>query len=331
MGSVRHSVKVHCVWTRNLDVPCSAGRLKIARNIRSSLNGSRHPPVHHVMDTVLERWRPLDLARAATDGVRHRLPLQTWLFNTTENRRLAETIPASTDAVYLDGIRTVRILERLRQRLPKARLVIDFDDLMSRRTEAPMAASEGLSPGYLTEMLPRWSRRLAPTAGTGLRYERHALRRWEMRPCELADDVVLLSPVEAEMLQSRLLPTARATARVVPPPETIVREPQTLRAPLRFVFIGMDTLTQNRLAIDYLLDLWRRLSPIIPLHIFGKMRRQQRAPRNVMFRGYAGDLAEVYDQHSVLLSPVLLRGSIKTKVLEAFAWGTTGQGQRRYL
>jgi len=274
------------------------------------------------MNTVLDRKSPIEISRAVLNGIRQRLPVQSWLFDTASNRELAEAIPDDTDVVYLDGIRTIHILEKLRERLPGARLVVDFDDLMSRRTEALMEVGEGLSAGYLTEMMPRWGRRLAQTSGTGLRYERGALRRWEMRVCELADEVVLLSPVEAEILNSRLPRSARATIRVVPPPQDTVRGPQTLKAPLRFVFIGMDTLTQNRLAIEYLLEVWKKLSPATPLHIFGQMSREWPKVPNVFFRGYAADLTEVYDQHSILLSPVLLRGGIKTKVLEAFAWGT---------
>lgn len=315
-------MKIHCVWTRNLDVPYSAGRLKIARSIRTSLNDSEHRPVHHVLNTVLDRRSAVEISQAVWNGARQRLPLQSWLFDTASNRKVAEAIPADTDVVYLDGIRTIQILERLRQRLPSARLVVDFDDLMSRRTEALMEVGEGLSAGYLTDMMPRWSRRWAQTSSTGLRYERGALRRWETRVCELADEVVLLSPVEAEILNSRLPPSTRATIRVVPPPQDAIRGPQTLKTPLRFIFIGMDTLTQNRLAIEYLLELWRKLSPETPLHIFGRMSREWPTVSNVIFRGYAASLTEVYDQHSVLLSPVLLRGGIKTKVLEAFAWGT---------
>lgn len=313
---------IHCIWTRNLDVPYSAGRLKIARSIRASLNSAARPPVHHLLTTLLDRKDLLEISQAVWNGLRHRLPVQSWLFDTSANRKLVERIPTDTAVVYLDGIRTIHVLERLRSRLPRTRLIVDFDDLMSRRMDALMDAGEGLSAGYLSDRVPQWGQRLAQTSNTGLRYERGALRRWEIRVCELADEVVLLSPVEAEMLNGRLPRSARATIRVVPPPQDTIRGPQTLVAPLRFVFIGMDTLTQNRLAIEYLLDLWQRLSPPTPLHIFGRMSHDWPATPNVFFRGYAGSLDEVYDQHSVLLSPSLLRGGIKTKVLEAFAWGT---------
>ena len=92
--------------------------------------------------------------------------------------------------------------------------------------------------------------------------------------------------------------------------------------PARFVFIGMDTLTQNRLTIEYLLDTWARTPPPLPLHIYGKMSRRWPQPPNVFFHGYVETLAEVYDGRSILLTPSFVGGGVKTKVLEAFAWGT---------
>jgi glycosyltransferase involved in cell wall biosynthesis len=203
--------------------------------------------------------------------------------------------------------------------LPRARLIVDLDDLMSRRTEELLKLGEGFSAGYLSDKMPRWSRSLG---GPGLRYERKALRHWETRLCELADELILLSPVEAGMLETRAAGPRRANIRAVPPPQDMIRGPLAIERPLRFVFIGTDALTQNRLTISYLLDLWWRLAPRTPLHIYGRMTRRWQAPPNVRFHGYVDSLADVYDAHSILLSPALLRGGVKTKVLEAFAWGT---------
>lgn len=311
-------MKIHCVWTRNLDAPDLAGRIKVARRIRDTLDRWGRP-THHLMNTVLDNKRLPEIAQAAWNGGRHRLPMQCWLFDTEHNRKIAESIPRDADVVYLDGIRTVHVLRRLRQRLPHARLVVDLDDLMSRRTDELLAAGEGFAGGYLAEKMPRWGRSLG---GPGLQYERRALRRWETRLCELADELVLLSPVEARILNSRVTGSRRARISAVPPPQETLSGPRTIKPPLRFVFIGTDALTQNRLTIKCLLELWRRLMPKVSLHVYGRMANAWSAPPNVFFHGYAKNLADVYDPHSVLLSPALLRGGVKTKVLEAFAWGT---------
>ncbi len=317
------SLKIHCIWTRDLDVPYSAGRLKVARRIRAALNASEHEISHHVLATVMDTRRVGDWLRAVLSGIGLGLPLQCWLFDTEDNRRIADSIPGDADVVYFDGIRTIRLLQRLRRRLPQARLIIDLDDLMSRRTDILLQAGEGFSPGYLTEKFPRWlARVLKRTAGLVLRYERAGLRRWEDRACALADEVVLLSPFEASLLRDRLKGPPRAAIRAIPPPEQVIRLPQTMSAPARYVFIGMDTLTQNRLTIEYLLDLWTRAPPPLPLHIYGKMSRRWPQPANVFFHGYVETLAEVYDGRSILFTPSFVGGGVKTKVIEAFAWGT---------
>jgi hypothetical protein len=311
-------MNVHCIWTRDLDAPFAAGRVRIARRIREVFDQWARP-THHVMDTVLDRKRLGDLGRAAWNGTRRGLPMQCWLFDTERNRRIAESIPADTDVVYLDGIRTIDIVRRLRQRLPNVRVVVDLDDLMSRRMEELLAVGEGFSGGYLADRMPPWARSLG---GPGLLYERNALRRWERRLCDLADELILLSPVEASILRARVPAPRRASIRAVPPAEEPVNGAHALRLPLRYVFIGTDALTQNRLTLQYLLDLWRRMAPSAPLHIYGRMVRSWPAVPNVFFRGHVQDLADVYDAHSILVSPAFLRGGIKTKVLEAFAWGT---------
>jgi glycosyltransferase involved in cell wall biosynthesis len=91
--------------------------------------------------------------------------------------------------------------------------------------------------------------------------------------------------------------------------------------PARFVFVGSDALTQNRLTIDYLVELWRRYAIATPLVLYGQHARALVLPPGVEAAGYAGQIAEIYDGRSVLLTPSRIGGGIKTKVLEAFAYG----------
>jgi glycosyltransferase involved in cell wall biosynthesis len=104
-------------------------------------------------------------------------------------------------------------------------------------------------------------------------------------------------------------------------PRGAISPPVPLKGPVRFVFIGSDALTQNRLTIDYLLDLWRRHAIAAPLVFFGLQSRTLDLPANVSVAGYVDSIAQVYDGHSVLLTPSMIGGGVKTKVLEAFAHG----------
>ncbi|KMZ12659.1 hypothetical protein BHUM_03583 [Candidatus Burkholderia humilis] len=78
---------------------------------------------------------------------------------------------------------------------------------------------------------------------------------------------------------------------------------------------------QNRLSIEYLLDLWQRAAPDVELVIYGHMIGHYEAVSNVSFAGFAPSHADVYTPQSVALCPAFLAGGIKSKVMEVIAYG----------
>ena len=62
---------------------------------------------------------------------------------------------AACDVVYADGIRALPWLRRLRQARPDIEIVLDFDDLMSRRCDELIENRLPLSLGYLERAMPR--------------------------------------------------------------------------------------------------------------------------------------------------------------------------------
>jgi glycosyltransferase involved in cell wall biosynthesis len=194
---------------------------------------------------------------------------------------------------------------------------------MSRRMDLLLRAGETLSPGYLTRRLPPLLRRLVMAKTFGrviVGYERLTLRRIEQRICELADAVVLVSAADAQALAAAT-PGRSAQIVTIPPPSPQASGRHPFTAPARFVFVGSDALTQNRMTIDYLVELWRRHPIQTPLVLYGQHARALTLPPRVEAAGYAEQIADIYDGRSVLLSPSRLGGGVKTKVLEAFAYG----------
>lgn len=318
------------VWTRNLDGEPMAGRLRVAHAIRQALApcaelmSFRLPSM--VTDRSLRRILGALLALLGSWLRGQPLPIQCAIFASGRDlRAMSHAIPEDVEAVYLDGIRCYSLLRLLRRKRPNQRIVVDFDDLMSRRMELLLAAGEPLSPGYMTQRLPPVLRRLATSSVVGrtiVLYEYLTLKALERRVLTLADTIVLLSSEDAAALDAirALTPGARAEIATVPPSVDLA-DSKPLSLPLRFIFVGTDALTQNRLTIDYLLDLWRRRDLTAPLAIFGHQVRGLPLPPNVTTPGYVNSLDEIYDGHSVMLTPSFLRGGIKTKVLEAFSFG----------
>jgi len=322
--------KIAMVSTRELDGQAMAGRLHVAHAIRAVL-GENADLTSLVLPDVLTRptlARLISTALAWLGALASgsALPLQCALFaNGRDHRDLLDAIPGDVEAIYLDGVRSYAFLRKLRRARPDVHIVVDFDDLMSRRMALLLQTHQSLSPGYLTKRLPAFLQRLMVSPGVGgmvVRFERGALTAVERRVADLADVIVLLSSEDARVFAAQLTEPARAAVEVIPPPGPKVGAITPLTMPTRFVFIGTDALTQNRLTIEYLTDLWRRRSIATPLVLVGLRASTAPLPPGVASTGYVDSIADIYDGHSVLLTPALIGGGVKTKVFEAFAHGS---------
>jgi hypothetical protein len=331
VGADASRPRLALVWTRNLDGEPMAGRLRVSHAIRAALTASaevtslRLPSM--VTDRTVRRILGATLSLAGSWLRGQPLPLQCAIFALRPDLLdIGRAIPDDVETIYLDGIRCYELLRLLRRERPNQRIVVDFDDLMSRRMTLLLAAGQPLSPGYMSQRLPPLLRRLATSGFVGraiVRYECATLKAIERRALTLADTIVLLSSEDAAVLEGVRAATPGARAAIVTvPPAVALADARPVSSPLRFVFVGTDTLTQNRLTIDYLLDLWRRGRIAAPLTIFGHQTRGVPLPPGVTTPGYVSSLEAIHDGHSVMLTPSFLRGGIKTKVLEALSFGT---------
>lgn len=316
---------VQMIWTRPIDGVPMAGRLRVAHAVREAVREAAEVREHIMAPAIRAGARAVlgagwAWARSLVRGPL--LPLQCLLYaDGREVRRALAAIDPQASVVYLDGVRTFALLRVLRRRHPGVRIVVDLDDLMSRRMALLRASRLPLSPGYLTNALPpvlvRWL-----TGGLSqwvLRYEAATLPKVEAAITELADEMVLLSSADLAQLPG----AGPAERHAILPGVALTNHGGALKpGPIRFIFAGTDALTQNRLTIDYLIELWRRHRPAAELVLIGRLQRNLSLPPGVRALGYIADIADAYDGHSVLLTPSFLRGGVKTKVLEAFAHGT---------
>jgi glycosyltransferase involved in cell wall biosynthesis len=336
-GSGRTISRILAVWTRDLDAAERFGRVNVARQVRVALR-EIGPVMERRLTNAFEDKDSIGSVLSAVMALfgsllrGSPLPLQCALFAAAARRSdfLADALQA--DVVYLDGVRTILLLRRLRRFSKRLRIVVDLDDLMSRRYEQLSRQGLPLSLGYLGRMVPRAVSRLAVTkwvARLVLSYECLALRHVERDILRLADSVVLLNRVEGTILQaSKRSDIGSTEARVVAIPPIAERADEFAKSIFgpspsdwRAVFVGSDILVQNRLTIAYLLDLWRTFRIETELHIYGRQEGSWPIVPNVTFVGYVPDIRQAYRPGSVMVYPCLLAGGIKTKVLEAFAHG----------
>lgn len=325
----RDRPKVALVLTRSIADDSGVGRVNVLREIRKAFNED-FAVTELRLHSLVETRRIRDLftagARLLLGWLTGRpVPLQTLLYSGAgEIGTLLDTLAAGGfDAVYLDTVRCQLLMRKIRRRLPTARLVIDMDDLMSRRMEQLAVKRLPLSLGFLRHLFPKPLQWAAQSRVSGLiaRYEAAALSTAELEIARSADAVVLVSSAERDMLRRRVAADVRQKVHSVTPPAESCHNVPALSGPFRFTFIGSDRLVQNRLAIDFLLRLWAELKPAAGLHIYGRQERPPSQQNNVTWHGFVEDVAEAYTSGSILLLPCLLPGGIKTKVIEAWAFG----------
>src|SRR5258706_2861402 len=146
------TLKIAAVWSR--DHTGAVGRSRTVRSIRQAMV-KLGPVEEHVLSTVLEARSLAPVLRAGLWAAgslftRQPLSLQALLFaDPARNRSLADALArANPDVVYLDGVRTYPLFQALDRRRAVGRIVVDFDDLMSRRM-AEFAGSGVVPLGYV--------------------------------------------------------------------------------------------------------------------------------------------------------------------------------------
>lgn len=325
-------LRVLMVTTREIPPQAESGRERTMVFIRDALGSCGEVRIFHLR-SVLEQKSIRRLTAVVFSAVssllRGRLlPLQALLFENPQAVRAIKEIVTDwqPDCLYLDGVRSGVHAESLRRAFPTLRIVCDFDDLMSRRMEILAEAGQPISAGYLKKSVPVWVQTHILNGFVArwvLAFERRALSQLEARILKVCQQVVLVSDVDAQHLLQRL---PHAPVTVIPPSTQVRRAFKGLLRIERFIFIGTDTLLQNRLTIECLHALWQRLAPATELHIFGKQAGSYQAVPGVVFRGFIDDLAAAYGEHCVLLAPSFIAGGVKTKVLEAMSYGVVPVG-----
>ena len=322
--------RVLMVMTRNIPMEISNGRERTLSFIRDAIGADTELREFKIRSIFEDGglFTKLGAVLRVGRGLLYGTPcsLQVAMFShSRKGKELLDVIDAfKPDVVYLDGIRLVDYATLVRRKVPECRIITDFDDLMSRRANILREADFPLSAGYLAKSIPGPFVRIVNSKifrHALLRYEEFALKRQELEAVESSNAVTLVSMADAVSLKKSLTGAETEKAHIIAPPVNALKPVCRPSNPLRFVFIGSDSQLQNRLAIEYLVKLWKRLSPLTPLVIFGRMVHRYDPVPNVVFAGFAKTQADVYTNCSIALCPAFLRGGIKSKVLEAISYG----------
>ena len=332
--------RVFAIWTRDENASAATGRGRIAKAIHDLVDRDfvhEHRRLRHLLNVGpgSQLWRGLiEAARGWLIG--RRLPLQTLIYMPrTQEAALLEAIRTfGPDVVYLDSVRAAPVAQAIRRAFPGLRIVLDMDDLLSRRWS--FYRKRRLYPGFgfLERYLPQrlvHSRAAAAGFGRFLGTESRRLLASEIDAAAEVDEIVFISPHEAALfgrLMRRRGRPGTPVRSIRPPVRLHPRMDWSRHDGLRFIFIGTDELPQNKRTIAAILDFWEDLRPRAQVHLYGRLKGQYRTVPGVRMEGFASDLEDVYSPGSILFTPSYVLGGVKTKVLEAFAHGCPVVGNR---
>ena len=209
------SVDFIIVSMRREDAPASFGRQKALRTLKEGLPGIGCRPHWITLRQPRNRlWAlAIGIARWTWWALSGRvLPLQSIIALQGRVGPLPSGLgscvnghaDAPTAVVYVDTVRLAHCGAAIRSRTG-GRLVIDFDDLLSRRIARMMRRREELSFGAFSGLLPSGAtglvQRLGPLKAKLLSLEKYLVRRAEIRAAETADALAFASPYEAKLFQ----------------------------------------------------------------------------------------------------------------------------------
>ena len=328
-------LRILLVLTREIPSAPNTGRERTLSFIRRSLAAkndisyfqlvslAHKPRIARIFKVLLRLLRGMVKKRPC--------PLQVALFfdGSDFSSLFRAIVDSHADVVYFDSVRTLDWLVATRDQFSKLRLICDFDDLMSHRFATLLQRQLPISLGYLGSVTPRWLQGFLKRGFVTrkiLMYEARSLQQAERIAVAAADAVSVVSTADIDRLRADVGPELGAKTWVIPPGVSFPNSSLRTRSCREFVFVGGDTLLQNRLTIEYLLRLWSIASPATPLRIIGRMVNSYPPCEGVTFAGFVDDLGEVYGDDVIALCPSFIEGGIKTKVLEALGQGVIPVG-----
>lgn len=228
------------------------------------------------------------------------------------------------DVVIIDMVRLAPYMDALdRLDLP---VVLDYDDLLSKRYERQVGGSEGNVLGKYGTQASGFMRAIVSNRklkNLVLRCESKRVERAEDGFARRADAVLFVSPIEMAELNGRLGLKKCFDA-------TLGAEVVELEGPLPatafdFGFIGNMYTAANQASLDYICSEVLPLLPGTTLRVIGVcpdgVAEHYAAHPQVSFSGRVESVSDELMKCKVMLAPFAYGTGIKTKVLEAMGMG----------
>ena len=220
------------------------------------------------------------------------------------------------DLAYFDMVRSMQYADCVDAKT----VIFDFDDLLSKRY-----SEKGYSDNILGYKSSSYSRalRFALKLASPLIffYETYAIRRRERRYLSTTGIKLFVSEKEAEQVRSLPNVSDIYSMPMSFPKRSARWDPKNCRG---FLFLGNLDYAPNIESLKYIVEsVLPRLSRKIEVVVIGNadLNIQKKYEMHVKFLGYVEDIDSYLINSRAMLAPIFSGTGIKTKVVEAMAYG----------
>jgi len=260
------------------------------------------------------------------------------IFNTlTRNRSIQENLYYSRNILakinkVIDEVKPdvivcdmLRMSQYIRNDIP---LVVDLDDILSNRYRKMIEGNSSFSSlGTFADRLPKFINYFEKFfRNRVLKYEKCKILRAEKNAYQVADKIILTSPLEAEKL-NEIMGSNKAIG--IPQAKEIHDQCLELPSANTLLFIGNLTTAQNIASLKYIVkEILPRLDlkgTKVTLNVIGKYDSRTISivseSKSVNLLGFVDDLDGEIKKSRVAIAIVSFGTGIKTKVLDSLALG----------
>ena len=226
----------------------------------------------------------------------------------------------------------VRVAEYLSE--GTGRQVLSYDDLLSLRYRRQLDWFHYIPSvlGGFADKLPGALKRFADLKFVQkwlISYESKLLAAYEKTVAPRFDHLIFTSPAEAQLFRQE---TRHESCHGIPMKVEPESQPRGSRQydNNKLVFVGKMDIPHNCSAAVYFCEkVWPRIKRQMPTAVFyivgknptAEVRRLQDNYPGVIVTGEVDDVKQVVGDSAVMVAPLLFGTGIKTKILEAMAWG----------
>lgn len=275
-----------------------------------------------VADRVSALEKAKNVIKAVFDS---EMPFQCCLFQSKSNRVGLRCLVESLqpDVVIFDMVRLAPYADSLKGL--GCAIIMDFDDLLSKRYIRQLGRSGNNVLGKYGAGMPGLINHLinGPMKNAVLKLEAGRIARAEEKYGKEADACLLVSPLEAKELGSRIGEkrcfSATVGANLLGPFD------RDAEKKYEFGFVGNMHTSANQDSLRYITEEIMPKIPNAQLRVIGvcpdEVRREYENNASVSFTGRIDSVAFHLNQCSALLAPFAYGTGVKTKVLEAMGMG----------